>query len=131
MLNYEEYLQLHDCLSFEKALSIYRQIFDAADLSDADFTMLWGEVISYASEYVQCRNYWAILNKAEKLSKDAARTQKHNVFMSSLEVLVRYMEKMNWDTSWKDALYEDGHISRKTLGDFAGYLLLFGALSNR
>lgn len=131
MLKYNEYLNLNDSLSFEKALSIYQMIMESIDSKDADFTLLWNDVIYCASEYVKTRNEWALMSSTEKMEKGAARTKKHNLFISSLDVLVRYMKKMDWDTDWHDNLRDGENTSRKKLGDFAGYLLLFGTLSNR
>ena len=130
MFIYEDYLKEENHLSFEKAVKIHAEILKAGNLNDIDFKELWEEVLESAIVYGHTRALWSIQSFEQRREIDETRTRQHNLFMSNLKVLMRYMEGQGWHTEW---FVKIGTIEsdRKRLGDFACYLVNLQSLLAR
>lgn len=129
MFDWQAYLTHPDALSPEEATAIYQAIHPAQTAQDETFAELWQAVLDAALDYVPYRVRWNVQTQAEKSGVDAERTAHHNAFISALEVLNRYTVQTDHN-DWLKQLGTRAH-DRKRLGDFAGYLVLFGVLQGR
>lgn len=114
----------------EKAQGIFDLMLAGADFTDQTEVELWNEIRTYALAYVDMRSLWVILNREEKVEKDARRTSCHNMFMSALRVYQRYLDGKGKGTLWANWLFQE-ELGRKYVGDFAGYFLLCSSLKER
>ena len=100
------------------ASNVYEVITREKYERDADFTELRNQLLEHAVNYARIRVDWKLKDLGERKRMDELRTSMHNVFIHSCNILSRYMEKKNMDSSWREKLTED----RKTIGDFACYI---------
>lgn len=131
MYTYQSYLEENDSITFEHVEEIYRDIFKIATKNDMEFNRLWKIMIENAINYSNMRAKYSLQNLAERSEMfDSSRTNKHNIFMYSLEDIVFYMKEKNWNTDWFNQI---GTIKndRKRLGDFACYLVFIYSLNAR
>ncbi|WP_054662113.1 DUF3232 domain-containing protein [Lacticaseibacillus camelliae] len=129
MFNLDNYLKRPDALSLDQALAIYNQIPYEQAQNDGDFKELWQDIIDAALDYVPIRVRWNDQNTQERAAVDAGRTRRHNAFISSLKILNRYTAT-HYDAEWLSQLGTPV-TDRKRIGDFAGYIVLFGVLKGR
>ncbi len=116
---YDEYLEMSDALSFEKADKIYNMLLDNANTEDEDFLELWEDFMKVAVTYANVRGNWKLFPRGQRRHTDDERTACHDAVISHLNGLTRYMEMQGWDTAWRDELGRDERLHRKRLGDFA------------
>lgn len=129
MFNVEKYTAMGDSITFEMAVSIYNEIHRPESLGDSDFDELWQVVVKSALKYVTTRNHWTLMSQTERVSAGGSRTVDHNSYMASLRSLSRYC-KDKWGATWMTKLGNSAD-DRKKIGDFAGYIVLFGTLKAR
>ncbi|MCI0541951.1 MAG: hypothetical protein L0Z50_42690 [Verrucomicrobiales bacterium] len=102
-----------------------QQVFeriDATQLND-----LKRDLFRAAQRYTAMRIEWRLANPDERHQLDAGRTRAHDSLIDSFKILSREQAKRGEDNSWRKLLGDD----RKEIGDTAGYLVLFLALSAR
>ncbi|MBP3200049.1 MAG: DUF3232 domain-containing protein [Lachnospiraceae bacterium] len=61
------------------------------------------------------------------IKNDAHRTACHNSFINSLKMYVRYLKQIGIELSLNKLIEQD----RKTIGDFANYIVFTEAIKNR
>lgn len=127
MYTYKQYKKTSNILLLEDAEEIYEKILAEIDFNDSDVKELWDDLIKNALEYAVIRSQWLTYTQDERREKDFMRTGKHNVAISSFNVLSRYLHKMGKDIKWREQLGEE----RKRVGDFICYLALFWGLNAR
>lgn len=97
-------------------IELFKKI--SGELQKSKEKELVNELILYAIRYAQIRVEWMLSDKNKRIEMDSIRTQSHNVFIDSCNILSRHMEKLSEDNSWRQLLGND----RKTIGDFACYI---------
>jgi len=97
-------------------IELFGKIF--AELQKSKEQELVNDLIVYAIRYAQIRVDWIISDKNKRIEMDNIRTQSHNAFIDTCNILSRQMEKLSEDNSWRQLLGND----RKTIGDFACYI---------
>ncbi len=107
----------------------------AAD-PDEDARDIYKDFVKAAHDYVQIRIRWNTLTNDQKMNEDPGRTATHNLLLYSYVMLHRVLEHDGIPHSWYkklpyDASSESGPVMRKTVGDLACYLVLFGAILAR
>lgn len=130
MFDYQEYLKKNDAITMEQALEIYTKISESIDPGDQDGVEIMGEFLAAAVKYAGIRAGWNMLSREEKADTDANRTACHNMVISHLNVLSRYLALNGKDTSWRDELGDEKEY-RKRIGDFACYAALMEGLDAR
>jgi hypothetical protein len=80
-----------------------------------------------AIRYANLRAEWQLLAINERLELDDSRTQAHNVFIDSCNILSRNMVKRGEKVQWREELGNE----RKYIGDFACFIQLFLGLKAR
>lgn len=128
IMTYEEYLiKSNDAINFEQANVLFEKMQTALESTDEDAKELFDDFLEAAIEYASIRSKWLMLSKKEKMDSDKSRTLKHDTLIIRLNVLIRYLDKIGRNVSWKDELGD----SRKRIGDFACYIALLYGLSAR
>ena len=94
---------------------------------DPDFTALLEQFLKDAVQYAHIRAEWYFKSRKKKIHADQARTAAHNSFISSCNILARYMKNNNLESTWREEIGED----RKVIGDFACYLHCLLGLRSR
>lgn len=130
MFDYQEYLRKNDAISMEQAAEIYKKICESLDPGDQDSAEIMGEFLAAAVRYAGIRAGWNLLSREEKADTDANRTACHNMVISNLNVLSRYMALKGKDTSWRDELGDEKEY-RKKIGDFACFVTLMEGIDAR
>ena len=130
MFYLQNYLKRPDALSMDQAYEIYSQLpFDQAK-TDNDFHELWQDVIDAALAYVPIRVNWNEQTHEQRAAIDIKRTSNHNSFIATLSALNRFTMNHYDSANWLAEL-GDPATNRKRIGDFAGYVVLFGVLQGR
>lgn len=124
---YEEYLTKNDALTLEKADEILSRIEASLDKNDEDAMELYNDFLEGAVAYANVRAGWLLLSNDEKMEQDKGRTYKHDSVINRVNILARYLDKIEKDVSWREELGE----SRKAIGDFACYVSLVYGLRAR
>jgi hypothetical protein len=129
MFDEQEYLSRPDALTFSDALQTYNAIHTPQSVNDSDFQELWRDVVTAALKYVDARNQWLLMSPSERVEYDQKRTLSHNNYLTTLSILGRYCHNQ-WQSTWLETM-GDLNSNRKFVGDFAGYIVLFGSLAAR
>ena len=74
-----------------------------------------------------------MLERAEKAERDSGRTACHNSVIVKFNMLARYLKMQGKDAAWRDMLgyEEEDKLNRKTIGDFACYLVFINSINSR
>ena len=130
--NYEEYLETPKSISIEKMQLLHKQILEAID-EDEDAEELYEELIECATRYADFRANWLLWDRAKKMERDSSRTSCHNSLIIKFNMLARYLKMQGKSASWRDELgYEENdRYNRKTVGDFACYLVFINSINAR
>lgn len=108
---------------FEK---YYTEILDCCHKNDETLEM-WQDLLNKAIEYTSIRAKWSLMPTEEKVENDAYRTACHDSFINSLKMYVRYLKQIGIELSLNKLIEQD----RKTIGDFANYIVFTEAIKNR
>ena len=108
---------------FEK---YFTEILDCCHKNEEVFEM-WQDLFKKAIEYTSIRAKWSLMSMEEKIEKDAYRTACHDSFINSLKIYVRYLKQSGIDLLVNELIEQD----RKTIGDFANYVVFREAIKNR
>ena len=108
---------------FEK---FYNEILDYCHRNDEAFEM-WQDLLNKAIEYTSIRAKWSLMSREEKIENDAHRTASHDSFINSLKIYVRYLKQLGINLLVNELIEQD----RKTIGDFANYIVFREAIKNR
>lgn len=129
---YQEYTKLLKTLSFERMQAIHEQIILEMG-TDPDALELYDDVIKVATRYVAIRVNWLLMSREEKMEQDPGRTSCHNSVITHFNMLARYLKQQSKAAAWRDELgyEEDDGYSRKTIGDFACYLVFVNSINAR
>lgn len=129
MYTYKQYKKNLHILLVEDAEEIYEKMLEEIDFNDSDLKELWDDLIKNALEYAAIRSQWLTFTKEERMDtgRNLVRTGKHNIVISSFNVLSRYLEKIGKDIKWREQLGEE----RKRVGDFACYIAFIFGLNAR
>ena len=110
----------------EKNEKYYNEILEYIHKGDESFEM-WQDLLDKAIEYTSIRAKWSLMSMEEKIEKDAYRTACHDSFINSLKIYVRYLRQIGIELSSNKLIEQD----RKTIGDFANYIVFREAIKNR
>ena len=113
-------------ISFEKINKYYDEILEYCHKDDEVFDM-WQDMLNKAIEYTSIRAKWSLMSTAEKIENDAHRTACHDSFINSLKIYVRYLKQLGINLLVNELIGQD----RKTIGDFANYIVFREAIKNR
>ena len=129
---YQEYTKLLKTLSFERMQAIHEQIILEME-TDPDALELYDDVIKVATRYVAIRANWLLMSREEKMEQDPGRTSCHNSVITHFNMLARYLKQQSKAAAGRDELgyEEDDGYSRKTIGDFACYLVFVNSINAR
>ena len=131
-ITYEEYLLEPKSISIEKMHLLHKQILDEI-CGDNEAEELYGDLIECATRYVDFRANWFLWDRETRIERDASRTSCHNSLIVKFNMLARYLHLQGKHTAWRDDLgYEtDDKYTRKTIGDFACYLVFINSIHAR
>ena len=91
------------------------------------FFEMWQNLLNKAIEYTNIRAKWSLMSTEEKAENDSYRTTCHDSFINSLKMYVRYFKQIGIELLSKELIEQD----RKTIGDFANYIVFREAIKNR
>ena len=129
---YTEYLEQPKHLTIEQMENIHCQILDEI-ADDEDAQELYDELVHKATKYAAIRAEWLLWSRAEKMDRDRGRTMCHDSLITHFNMLARWLRKIGKETAWRDALgyEEDDRYNRKTIGDFACYIVFINSINAR
>lgn len=129
---YKEYTTLLKALPFEQMQAIHEQIILEMG-TDSDALELYDDLIKVATRYAVVRANWLLMSREEKMEQDAGRTSCHNSVITHFNMLARYLKQQGKAAAWRDELgyEEDDGYSRKSIGDFACYLVFINSINAR
>lgn len=96
-----------------------------AKQKDSDAEGLRRDVLKRALRYVEFRFNWEMYSREEKMDRDFARTSAHDVFMDSVNIYNRYLNRINGTQN--EGLGSD----RQANGDLACRIVYEVALRHR
>ena len=129
---YEEYLQGPKSLTLETMQDLHRQMIEEIT-GDDDAEEIYDELIAQATRYASFRANWYVWDRETRMDKDDNRTSCHNSLIIKFNMLGRYLKMQGKAAAWRDALgyEEDDRYNRKTIGDFACYLVFVNSINAR
>lgn len=129
---FEEYAKEPNTLSLEQMQQIHAKMMDSIG-TDPDARELYEMVLNKAITYASMRAQWELMTRDEKMEQDSLRTSRHDSLITNLNMLSRFLKMQGKDISWRNELgyTEDDPSLRKTIGDFACYLVFVNAICNR
>lgn len=133
MINtYKEYLKSVKSLSLEVMQQIHEDMIDEIG-NDEEALELYDDLVKTATRYAYIRSEWSLLSRQEKMDKDTYRTSSHNSVIIHFNMLARYLKMQGKAASWRTALgnEEADRYYRKTIGDFACYIVFINSISMR
>ena len=132
MNQYEEYLQMPERLEFQEMQKIHRDMLSEIG-TDENAVDLYKRLLDKAIDYTGIRAGWSMLEREEKMERDAARTSLHNLVISHFDKLAQYLRILGKPAAWRDALgyVEEDPYNRKRIGDMANYLVFAEAVTHR
>ena len=107
-------------------------VIDLVNNPDTTVSELAEDVVKKALKYVSYRVNWLTYSNEQRMNEDGFRTSAHNVFMDSLNILFRYMDKgceENKFSSWALGLLSK--YDRKDFGDIAAEIVYLAAIRMR
>lgn len=128
----EEYRKGLRTLSPEEMQQLHRQLVEEVG-NDPDALEIYDDLVGVATRYAEIRGKWLRLSNAEKAEQDKGRTACHNSVIVHFNMLARCLRMQGKKALWRDALgyEEDDRICRKTVGDFACYIVFVNGLCAR
>ncbi len=129
---YDEYLLEPKSISFEKMQLLHREILSEME-DDEDAEELYEELIECATRYADFRAKWLLWDRETKMERDASRSSCHNSLIIKFNMLAKYLRMQGKAAAWRDELgyEEDDRYYRKTVGDFACYLVFVNSINAR
>lgn len=136
MINtYEKYLKhkAGNILKVEDAMKIYREMADSIIQCKIEDKMdFWNSCLTKAATYAKMRNDWETMSMEEHAEKDGTRTDLHESFIISLNMLSRVTGIKEVDGSWpEDSWRGELGDDRKRIGDYACFISYITGISNR
>ena len=133
MLNtYAEYLNTSKSLTLEKMQKIHEQMIVEIG-NDEDALEIYDELLEKATQYAMFRAEWLLWDRMTRMEKDASRSSCHNSLIIKFNMLAKYLKGIGANASWRDELgyEEEDKYNRKTIGDFACYLVFVNSINAR
>ena len=132
LITHEEYSRLPKALSIERMKFVHEQIISEIG-TDADALELYDDLMKVATRYASIRASWLLMSREEKIDQDPGRTSCHNSVITHFNMLARYLKQQGKPAAWRDTLgyEEDDKYNRKTIGDFACYLVFINSINAR
>lgn len=132
LITHEEYSGLPKALSIERMKFVHEQIISEIG-TDADALELYDDLMKVATRYASIRASWLLMSREEKIDQDPGRTSCHNSVITHFNMLARYLKQQGKPAAWRDTLgyEEDDKYNRKTIGDFACYLVFINSINAR
>lgn len=128
-MSYERYLKESKHLTVERMQTIHEQILGEI-MDDTEGQAIYGELVKVATKYAGIRAEWLLWDRITKIENDDRRTGCHNSLIVKFDMLARHLKTRGKEVAWRDALgYEKD--DRKTIGDFACYLVFVNSLNAR
>ena len=129
---YEEYLLEPKSISLEKMQLLHKEIVTEMG-EDEDAEELYEELMECATRYAEFRANWLLWDRKTKMDRDASRSSCHNSLMIKFNMLAKYLRMQGKAAAWRDELgyEEDDRYHRKTVGDFACYLVFVNSINAR
>ncbi len=132
MNTYHEYLNCELSLSFEEMLQIHEDML--AEIGSEETALeLYNDLLAQAVKYAYYRANWCLWSAQQKLEQDTNRTKCHNSLIDCFNILERYLKRLGKAASWRATLgyTEEKPRCRKTIGDFACFLVFIHSLNAR
>ncbi len=104
-------------MEWKDAQNIYVEAKEQSQ-GDEDAQLLWDQLLVDAVVYARLRTDWKLADIQNRVAMDERRTQAHDAFISSCDILARYLRTLDRDIGWR----QDLGVDRKDIGDFACYI---------
>lgn len=129
---YEDYLKEDKTLALDQMQRLHRDMTEEIG-RDKDALELYTEFVEKAAKYAEIRARWLLMERAEKMQEDSLRTDRHNAVIRQLNMLARYLRQQGKIASWRDMLGDEANdpYCRKTIGDFACYVVFVNSINAR
>ena len=132
MNQYQKYLEQPKSLTLEEMREIYDEMILAVE-QDSDAQELYQDLIKAATDYAKIRAEWGLFSKEEKMDNDHMRTGYHNSVITHFNMLSRCLKMKGIPHTFRDKLgyEEDDAYNRKTIGDFACFVVFLQSIMER
>ncbi len=113
-------------MEWKQAQTIYVEAKEQSQ-GDEDALTLWQQLIEDGVFYARLRTDWKLADIQQRMAMDETRTQAHDAFIASCDILARYLRTLDRDIGWR----QDLGVDRKEIGDFACYIHALLGISAR
>lgn len=135
---YAQYVTTPKNLSIETMEALHREMVEEMEsLEDAmdreDALALYQEFVECSTEYAVFRSNWFLWSREEKIANDKSRTLCHDSVIIKTNQLARCLKMMGKQAKWREVLGEPEKdpYYRKTIGDFACYVVFVNSINAR
>lgn len=127
--SYERYLREPKSLTVERMRALQEEILGEI-AGDSEAQEIYKNLVEVATKYAGIRAEWLLWDRITKIENDDSRTSCHNSLIVKFDMLARHVKSRGKEATWRDVLgYE--RDDRKTIGDFACYLVFVNSLNAR
>ena len=129
---FQQYAKEPYSLSFDQMQELHSELISEIG-SDPDALELYDELVEVSTRYAAIRASWMQLPREDKIEQDPSRTSCHNSVIVHFNMLSKYLRMLGKSAAWRDKLgYEEDHkYCRKTIGDFACYIVFVNSICAR
>ena len=129
---FEDYLKEPRSLSLDRMMELHRQLMAEVG-DDPDAEELYAALLEEATEYAEIRASWPLMSREDRMAKDPSRTAHHNSVISHYDMLARLLRRQGKTADWREELGDEkaDRYFRKTMGDFACFLVFINSLMAR
>ncbi|WP_334329119.1 hypothetical protein [Companilactobacillus sp. HBUAS59699] len=132
MFDYEELTFESLVLTFDESKRAHQLMHASLIVADDNAKELYSDFVDACVSYANIRAIWATSSSKVRYEIDEKRTANHNLVLSSLDALDRYLTKRNIDTNWRSIIgKQHSGQERKRQGDFACYIAYIQGLAAR
>lgn len=119
-------------LTFDESKRAHQLMIASLIRADDRAKELYNDFINACISYANIRAIWSTSSSKIRRDMDEKRTLKHDMVLSSLDILDKYLAKQNLATNWRDIIgKQHSGQERKRQGDFACYISYIHGLSAR
>ena len=122
LYTYQDFEKKKSGLKFEEADQIYSELVGLIEIAGPRVENYWSDFLQASVTYAAMRGKWLLLSNEQRAEIDDQRTSQHDNVIHTLNLVKRYLDEHDLESSWYEELTFNPVQARKRIGDFACYV---------